>query len=166
MSRYYEQGLNFEKVVCALHTWFLHKATAQEAVHKFLNCKFSSETGVAAFYNTLHHNTAHMVVAPDNYMFRREFLAGIPEEIRGLLMKNQGVNTKFTPSEVMYHEAIEMETSLRFIARQQQLSGARLSEGKSLSSRRTKDRDAHSPHRNNRRDWSPDNRRNKWDHLS
>ncbi|KDQ60523.1 hypothetical protein JAAARDRAFT_191897 [Jaapia argillacea MUCL 33604] len=96
-SRYYERGLNFEKVVCALHTRFLHKATVQEAVHKFLNCKFSSETGVAAFYNALRHNTARMVVAPDNYTFRREFLAGIPEEIRGLLMKNQGVNAESNP---------------------------------------------------------------------
>ncbi|KDQ51452.1 hypothetical protein JAAARDRAFT_199097 [Jaapia argillacea MUCL 33604] len=165
-SRYYERGLNFEKVVCALHTWFLHKATAQEAVHKFLNCKFSSETGVAAFYNALHHNAARMVVAPDDYTFRREFLAGIPEEIRGLLMKNWGVNAEFTPSEVMYREAIEMETSLRFIARQRQLSGARLSKGKSLSSRRTKGRNACSPHRNDHRDRSPDNRRNKWDRSS
>ncbi|KDQ61892.1 hypothetical protein JAAARDRAFT_190604 [Jaapia argillacea MUCL 33604] len=130
---YYDRDLNFEKVVCALHTRFLHKATTQEAVHKFLNCKFSSETGVAAYCNALRHNAGRMVVAPDDYTFRREFLAGIPEEIRDLLMKNRGVNAKFTPSEVMYREAIEMETSLRFMARQRQLSGARQSEGKSSS---------------------------------
>ncbi|KDQ50655.1 hypothetical protein JAAARDRAFT_199786 [Jaapia argillacea MUCL 33604] len=125
---YYNRDLNFERVVCALHTRFLHKATAQEAVHKFLGCKFSSETGVAMYYNALRHNAGRMVVAPNDYTFHREFLAGIPEEIRDLLMKNRGVNAEFMSSEAMYREAIEMETSLKFMARQRQLNGARQGE--------------------------------------
>ncbi|KDQ64032.1 hypothetical protein JAAARDRAFT_187415 [Jaapia argillacea MUCL 33604] len=136
---YYNRDLNFKRVVCALHTRFLHKATAQEAVHKFLSRKFSSETGVAVYYNALRHNAGHMVVAPDDYTFHREFLAGIPEEIRDLLMKNRGVNAKFTSSEAMYREVIEMETSLKFMARQRQLNGARQGKGKSSSNRCTKD---------------------------
>ncbi|KDQ64000.1 hypothetical protein JAAARDRAFT_187385 [Jaapia argillacea MUCL 33604] len=121
---YDEHELSFEKVICAMHIRFLHKATAQKVVHKFYNCQYSSETEVAAFYNTLDHNAGRMVVAPDDYTFRREFLAGLPESIRSLLMQNRGVNAEFTPSEVMYREAIKMETSLRFLRQQQHISGS------------------------------------------
>ncbi|KDQ59354.1 hypothetical protein JAAARDRAFT_192858 [Jaapia argillacea MUCL 33604] len=106
---------SFESAIVGLHRRFLHKATAQHAVDKFYACKFSCSDGVASYYNNLLKHASRMVERPDDYTLRRKFLCGLPTNIAELLLHSRNISAEHSPVELILEEAIQMESSNRFL---------------------------------------------------
>jgi len=86
----------FEDVVLEIYDRFVHSSTMQNAHQDFMHAKYTPETGIQGFYNTLMDYVQNMIVYPDDYQIMEKFIHRIPSDIRdkifdcGLLLE---VNT-------------------------------------------------------------------------
>jgi aspartate/glutamate racemase len=60
----------------------------QDACKAFLATKFTTETGVQGFYDTLLDHTHNMAVYPDDYLIMETFLRGIHESLCQPIINN------------------------------------------------------------------------------
>ena len=72
----------FEDVVLGIYDRFVHPSTMQDARQDFMHAKYTPETGIQGFYNTLMDYAQNMVIYPDDYQIMEKFICGIPSDIR------------------------------------------------------------------------------------
>ncbi len=59
--------LSFANAVCAMHEWFVHTATAQQATLDYENCHWKPSDSVEGFYNNLLKFASCLVEYSTNY---------------------------------------------------------------------------------------------------
>ena len=73
---------------------FIHEVTAQNAGVNFDHAVYSKSKGALAFYNDLKRYAGHMVIPPDEYSMKKEFLKGLPINMIDHLLKTRQITTK------------------------------------------------------------------------
>jgi hypothetical protein len=72
----------FEDVIIGLYDRFVHPSTMQDARQDFLRAKYTPDTGIQGYYDTLMDYAQNMVIYPDDYQIMEKFIRGIPADIR------------------------------------------------------------------------------------
>ena len=115
----------------------MHEASAQNAVDQYDHTRFSHENGALAFYNNLKYCACRMVQPPDNYLFRRKFLHGLPHLIIKSIFEARRISTEHPTIEEILEEVRCMETAQKAINMHMRLShtgsGGKSSQGQSGS---------------------------------
>lgn len=101
------QDWTFEDVIVGLYDRFVHPSTMQDAREDFRIAKYSAETGVQGYYDTLRDHAQDMMVYPDNYTLIDTFLKGIPEYMRERLF-----DMEFSPE---YHHIDDVVAAAKSI---------------------------------------------------
>ncbi|KAF4588488.1 hypothetical protein EYR40_010039 [Pleurotus pulmonarius] len=100
----------FLRVVIGLYDRFVQPTAIQDATEEFLATEYSSTTGVRGFLDALERTAKHMIHPPDAYMFRRQFVVGLPTTIRDRLV-DRGYNAERHPISDLYSVALQAEES-------------------------------------------------------
>ncbi|KAF4582624.1 hypothetical protein EYR40_002547 [Pleurotus pulmonarius] len=110
-----ERQWTFLRVVIGLYDRFVQPTAIQDATEEFLATEYSSTTGVRGFYDALERTAKRMIHPPDHYMFRRQFVVGLPAFIRDKMV-DRGYNAERHPISDLYAVALQAEES-RIMAR-------------------------------------------------
>ena len=70
----------FESLLIGLFHTFIMMATAQQAIHRYAQVKFSNEEGIAGFHHELMIWAGRLTQYPDKYSFKWRLLNGLPSE--------------------------------------------------------------------------------------
>ncbi|KAF4574703.1 hypothetical protein EYR36_006053 [Pleurotus pulmonarius] len=100
----------FLRVVIGLYDRFVQPTAIQDATEEFLATEYSSTTGVRGFLDALERTARRMIHPPDAYMFRRQFVVGLPASIRDRLV-DRGYNAERHPISDLYSVALQAEES-------------------------------------------------------
>ena len=103
----------FENLICSMYKQFIHEVTAQNAANSYAKTKFLHSKGALAFYNELQCHASRMVQPPDEYLMKRKFLKGLPEDLIKNLLKSRCVSAEHTSLTTLLHEVKAMESSLQ-----------------------------------------------------
>jgi len=87
-------------------------ATSQQAVHKYVQIRFSRETGVHAFYRELLLWAGRLAQYPDLYSFKRRLLNRLLTEYRNHLTLYQGISAEHSLIDDIVHQARQYEKIL------------------------------------------------------
>ncbi|KAG5220277.1 hypothetical protein IMY05_C4631000200 [Salix suchowensis] len=94
----------------SLYDLFMQPTAIQDATEELLATGYSPMTSVCGFYDALEHMAKQMIHPPDHYMFRQQFVMGLPMFIRDKMV-NQGYNTENYPILDLYSVALQVEES-------------------------------------------------------
>lgn len=100
----------FLRVVIGLYDRFVQPTAIQDATEEFLATEYSPTTGVRGFYDALERTAKRMIHPPDRYMFRRQFVLGLPAFIREKMV-DRGYNAERHPITDLYSVALQAEES-------------------------------------------------------
>ena len=103
----------FENLICSMYKQFIHEVTMQNMANSYTKTKFSCSKGALAFYNELQHHASRMVQPPDEYLMKRKFLKGLPEDLVKNLLKSRRVSAEHTSLTTLLREVKSMESSLQ-----------------------------------------------------
>ena len=92
---------------------FIHEVTAQNVANSYTRTKFLHSKGALAFYNELQHHASHMVQPPDEYLMKRKFLKGLPQDLVENLLKSRHVSAEHTSLTTMLRQVKAMESLLQ-----------------------------------------------------
>ncbi|KAF4599313.1 hypothetical protein EYR40_006405 [Pleurotus pulmonarius] len=105
-----ERQWTFLRVVIGLYDRFVQPTAIQDATEEFLATEYSPTTGVRGFYDALERTAKRMIHPPDHYMFRRQFVVGLPGFIRDKMV-DRGYNAERHPISDLYAVALQAEES-------------------------------------------------------
>jgi hypothetical protein len=87
--------------------------TAQNAATSYQKTKYSCAKGALAFFNDLQRHANRMVQPLDEYLMKRKFLQGLPEDIVENLLKSRRVSAEHTSMDKLLREVKAMESSIQ-----------------------------------------------------
>ena len=100
---------SFKDLICGLFKRFIHEAATQQAVTNY-NCTcYSAKKGVLAFFNNMKWHAHHMVEPPDNYLFRRKFIRGLPHAIVKTVLEAREVAAEHSTMDEILNKVKRME---------------------------------------------------------
>jgi hypothetical protein len=102
----------FESVIVRLFRAFITTATAQQAVRKYAQIKYSQEEGVTAFHRELLLWAGRLAQYPDEYSFKRRLFNGLPSELRYHLALYEGVSAEQSTISAIVSKARHIEKTL------------------------------------------------------
>jgi hypothetical protein len=102
----------FESVIVGLFRTFITTATAQQAMQRYTQVRFSREEGVTAFYRELMMWAGRLAQYPDPYSFKRRLLNGLPSEFRHHLALYNGISAEHSSIDDIVREARHLEKTL------------------------------------------------------
>ena len=103
---------NFESVIVGLFRTFITTATAQQAMQRYAQVRFSREEGVTAFYRDLLMWAGRLAQYPDPYSFKRRLLKGMPAEYRQHLALYDGISAEHSSIDDIVQKARQLEKTL------------------------------------------------------
>ena len=83
-----QQQWAFEEVIIGLYDCFIYPSSLQDACAAFFTAKYSAETGVQGFYDTLVDHAQNMAEYPDNYTMMEKFIMGLPAQYHNEIFKD------------------------------------------------------------------------------
>ncbi|KIM70774.1 hypothetical protein SCLCIDRAFT_100538, partial [Scleroderma citrinum Foug A] len=125
---------SFEDLICGLFKRFIHEATAQQA-------------GALAFFNDMKRRAHRMVKPPDDYLFRRKFIGGLPHSIVKTVLEARGITAEHSTMDEILNEVKRMEgaqKALNLFAKNNPQGGGTPPKGSSSNARSDTDRSGHS----------------------
>ena len=93
----------------------MHEASAQNAADQYNHTRFSHEKGALAFYNDLKRHACRMVQSPNNYLFRRKFLCGLPHLIIKSIFEACRISAEYSTIKEILEEVQHMKTAQKAI---------------------------------------------------
>jgi hypothetical protein len=102
----------FESVIVGLFRTFITTATAQQAMQRYAQVRFSREEGIMAFYRDLLMWAGRLAQYPDPYSFKRRLLNGMPSEYRHHLALYDGVSAEHSSIDEIVQKARHLEKTL------------------------------------------------------
>ncbi len=102
----------FESVIVGLFRAFITTATAQQAMQRYMQIRFSCDEGVTAFYRELLMWAGRLAQYPDPYSFKRRLLNGLPPEYRHHLALYNGISAEHSSIDDIVREARHLEKTL------------------------------------------------------
>jgi hypothetical protein len=95
----------FESVVIGLFQAFITTATAQQAMERYMQVRFSRDEGVMGFHRDLLTWAGRLAQYPDPYSFKRRLLNGLPDEYRHHLALYDGISAEHSSIDEIVQKA-------------------------------------------------------------
>lgn len=99
----------FETVIIGLFRSFITTATAQQAVRRYGQVKYTQEEGVTAFHRELLLWAGRLTQYPDEYSFKRRIFNGLPKDLRHHLTLYEGVSAEMSSIDDIVSRARHVE---------------------------------------------------------
>ena len=98
----------FIDAICALHTRFVHTATACDAKTRYDSVLYSTTESTEGFYYKLDKFASRMVQRPDDYSFKIRFFEGLPDWIYNQLT-TRGITPEYSTIDDLRTNARQIE---------------------------------------------------------
>lgn len=102
----------FESVVVGLFQAFITTATAQQAMERYMQVRFSRDEGVMGFHRDLLTWAGRLAQYPDTYSFKRRLFNGLPDEYRRHLALYDGISAEHSSIDDIVQKARQLEKTL------------------------------------------------------
>jgi hypothetical protein len=102
----------FESVIIGLYRTFITTATAQQAMQRYTQVRFSRDEGVTGFHSDLMLWAGRLAQFPDIYSFKRRLLNGLPFEYRQHLALYDGITAEHSSIDEILLRARRLERTL------------------------------------------------------
>ena len=104
---------DFEQSVCALYRRFVHRSTARVAADQFQKVRYRLEAGVAGLWDELMTLARKMPTPPDDYSFKRRFVAALPGEVCVPMLRHRNVSIELSDAWELRRAALQQEDNNR-----------------------------------------------------
>ena len=101
-------------IVMGLYSYFIHETAIQEAMDKFHNTRYKTNT--EDFYQELCRLALRMVHPPDKYTFRTRLLSRLPSSIRRKIVE-KGITAEVSTTEAIVKAARIAEDTVVILSR-------------------------------------------------
>lgn len=106
---------SFEEIMCTLHKEFIHNISASSVSDKYKATKYSSSEGVLGLYNDMKHYVKKMVMHPNKYTLKKNFIKKIPISLIQPLVKSWRISVEHSTIKVVLNAVKLLEVDFKYL---------------------------------------------------